>query len=77
MKSLNLTVNLRSNRQLLNVTSTANSKMISTNRYRTGNRNNVTLAKDGAILFSEENKIAKEHASWLHLAIGRILDKAK
>ena len=37
----------------------------------------VALAKDGTILFSEENKIAKEHASWLHMAIARILEKAK
>src|ERR1700682_771813 len=33
----------------------------------------VALSKEGQILFSEENKIAKEHASWLHLAIARML----
>jgi tRNA threonylcarbamoyladenosine biosynthesis protein TsaB len=33
---------------------------------------------DGAeVLFSEENKIAKEHASWLHVAIGKLLTEAK
>ena len=37
----------------------------------------VALSKDGVVLFSEENKIAKEHAAWLHNAIGRILDQAK
>ena len=37
----------------------------------------VTLAKEGTIIFSEENKIAKEHAGWLHPAIGRVLEKAK
>jgi tRNA threonylcarbamoyladenosine biosynthesis protein TsaB len=37
----------------------------------------VALAREGKVLFSEENKIAKEHASWLHLAIGRILSEAK
>jgi tRNA threonylcarbamoyladenosine biosynthesis protein TsaB len=37
----------------------------------------TALSKDGEVLFSEENKIAKEHACWLHLAIGRILSEAK
>jgi tRNA threonylcarbamoyladenosine biosynthesis protein TsaB len=37
----------------------------------------AALSKGGQVLFSEENKIAKEHASWLHLAIGRILSEAK
>jgi tRNA threonylcarbamoyladenosine biosynthesis protein TsaB len=37
----------------------------------------TALCKGGEILFSEENKITKEHASWLHLAIGRILSQAK
>jgi tRNA threonylcarbamoyladenosine biosynthesis protein TsaB len=36
----------------------------------------VALSKEGKILFSEENKISKEHASWLHTAIGRILHEA-
>ena len=36
----------------------------------------VALSKEGQILFSEENKIAKEHASWLHLAIARLLKEA-
>ena len=50
--------------------------MILLNRYFTGNRNNA-LCNGAEVLFSEENKIAKEHASWLHLAIGRILSEAK
>jgi tRNA threonylcarbamoyladenosine biosynthesis protein TsaB len=37
----------------------------------------IAISKDGRILFSEENKIAKEHAAWLHPAISRLLDKAK
>ena len=37
----------------------------------------TALCKGAEVLFSEENKIAKEHASWLHLAIGRILSEAK
>ena len=37
----------------------------------------TALSKGGEVLFSEENKIAKEHASWLHQAIGRILSEAK
>jgi len=37
----------------------------------------VALAKEGNVLHSEENNIAKEHAGWLHLAIGRILGEAK
>jgi tRNA threonylcarbamoyladenosine biosynthesis protein TsaB len=36
----------------------------------------VALSFDGKVLFSEENKISKEHASWLHTAIGRILRDA-
>ena len=37
----------------------------------------TALCNGAEVLFSEENKIAKEHASWLHLAIGRILSEAK
>jgi tRNA threonylcarbamoyladenosine biosynthesis protein TsaB len=37
----------------------------------------TALAESGKVLFSEENKIAKEHASWLHVAIGRMLLEAK
>src|ERR1700709_1068647 len=37
----------------------------------------TALAEKGEVLFSEENKIAKEHASWLHVAIGRMLAEAK
>jgi tRNA threonylcarbamoyladenosine biosynthesis protein TsaB len=37
----------------------------------------IALSEGGKILFSEENKIAKEHATWLHAAMGSILDKAK
>src|SRR5450432_4887771 len=37
----------------------------------------VALAKEGNVLHSEENNIAKEHAGWLHLAIGRILGETK
>jgi tRNA threonylcarbamoyladenosine biosynthesis protein TsaB len=36
----------------------------------------IALSKDGLVLFSEENKIAKEHASWLYSAITRLLEKA-
>jgi tRNA threonylcarbamoyladenosine biosynthesis protein TsaB len=36
----------------------------------------IALARDGKVLFSEENKISKEHASWLHTAIGRLLAEA-
>jgi tRNA threonylcarbamoyladenosine biosynthesis protein TsaB len=36
----------------------------------------VALSKEGKVLFSEENKVSKEHASWLHTAIGRILCEA-
>jgi len=36
----------------------------------------IALSKDGLVLFSEENKIAKEHASWLYGAITRLLEKA-
>jgi tRNA threonylcarbamoyladenosine biosynthesis protein TsaB len=35
----------------------------------------TALAREGKILVFEENKNAKEHASWLHLAIARILGK--
>jgi len=37
----------------------------------------TALCSGAEVLFSEENKIAKEHASWLHQAIGRILSEAK
>jgi tRNA threonylcarbamoyl adenosine modification protein YeaZ len=37
----------------------------------------VALAKEGRVMFSEENKIAKEHAMWLHVATGRLLAEAK
>jgi len=37
----------------------------------------IAISKDGRILFSEENKIAKDHAAWLHPAINRLLDKTK
>ncbi len=37
----------------------------------------VAIAREGKILQSENNDIAKEHASWLHPAIGRILAKEK
>jgi tRNA threonylcarbamoyladenosine biosynthesis protein TsaB len=37
----------------------------------------VALAKEGSVLFSEENKIAKEHAVWLHTAIARLIAEAK
>ncbi len=37
----------------------------------------VALAKEGRVILFEENKIAKEHASWLHPAIGRIMAGAK
>jgi tRNA threonylcarbamoyladenosine biosynthesis protein TsaB len=33
----------------------------------------VALTTEGRIAAMEENKIAKDHASWLHAAIGRIL----
>ena len=36
----------------------------------------VALSRDDKVLFSEENKISKEHASWLHTAIGRLLAEA-
>jgi tRNA threonylcarbamoyladenosine biosynthesis protein TsaB len=36
----------------------------------------VALSSEGLVLFSEENEIAKEHASWLHVAISRLLEKA-
>ncbi len=37
----------------------------------------VALSKEGKVLFSEENKIAKEHAVWLHTAVKRIIAEAK
>jgi tRNA threonylcarbamoyladenosine biosynthesis protein TsaB len=37
----------------------------------------IALAKAGVVLFSEENRIAKEHATWLHTAIGRLIEKAE
>jgi tRNA threonylcarbamoyladenosine biosynthesis protein TsaB len=37
----------------------------------------AALAGDGEVLFKEENDIAKEHATWLHPAIKRLLEKAK
>src|SRR5579863_4708776 len=44
----------------------------------TSQETGTTALCDGAeILFYEENKIAKEHASWLHQAISRILSEAK
>jgi tRNA threonylcarbamoyladenosine biosynthesis protein TsaB len=36
----------------------------------------VALSRGGRILFSEENPLAKEHASWLHPAIGRLMEQA-
>jgi tRNA threonylcarbamoyladenosine biosynthesis protein TsaB len=36
----------------------------------------VALARGAEVIQVEENEIAKEHASWLHLAIGRILTAA-
>ncbi len=36
----------------------------------------IALSKEGKVLFSEENSISKEHASWLHTAIGRMLAEA-
>ena len=35
----------------------------------------VALTTEGEIRAMEENKIAKEHASWLHAAVGRILSQ--
>ncbi len=37
----------------------------------------VALAENGVVLFSEENRVAKEHGAWLHLATGRVLEAAK
>ncbi|HET7002567.1 MAG TPA: tRNA (adenosine(37)-N6)-threonylcarbamoyltransferase complex dimerization subunit type 1 TsaB [Puia sp.] len=37
----------------------------------------TALCKGAEVLFSEENKIAKESASWLHQAIARILSDAR
>ena len=36
----------------------------------------IALSWEGKVLFSEENSISKEHASWLHTAIGRMLAEA-
>jgi tRNA threonylcarbamoyladenosine biosynthesis protein TsaB len=36
----------------------------------------VALAKDGRLLFAEENTNPKEHASWLHAAVQRLVEKA-
>jgi tRNA threonylcarbamoyladenosine biosynthesis protein TsaB len=36
----------------------------------------VALARDDQSLFSEENKVAKEHATWLHVAVESLLRKA-
>ena len=36
----------------------------------------AALTREGKVLCSEENKISKEHASWLHTAIGRLLAEA-
>ena len=36
----------------------------------------AALAADGLVMFSEENKNAREHASWLHMAIGRLTSLA-
>jgi tRNA threonylcarbamoyladenosine biosynthesis protein TsaB len=41
-----------------------------------GETGTVGLSQNGKLLFSEENKIAREHAAWLHAAIGRILAEA-
>ena len=47
--------------------------MITTHRYCTGNRNRCSrYGRERSSLF-EENKIAKEHASWLHAGDRRIL----
>ncbi len=37
----------------------------------------AALSKDGGVLFQEENKIQKEHASWLHMAVGRLMSAAQ
>jgi tRNA threonylcarbamoyladenosine biosynthesis protein TsaB len=37
----------------------------------------VAISKNGIVLISEENKIAKEHASWLHTAVARMLEELK
>jgi tRNA threonylcarbamoyladenosine biosynthesis protein TsaB len=37
----------------------------------------VALSKAGEVLFSEENKIQKEHATWLHPAVKRLIAGAK
>jgi tRNA threonylcarbamoyladenosine biosynthesis protein TsaB len=41
-----------------------------------GETGTVGLSQNGELLFSEENKIAREHAAWLHSAIGRVLAEA-
>jgi tRNA threonylcarbamoyladenosine biosynthesis protein TsaB len=37
----------------------------------------VALAREGNVIEKEENGVSKEHASWLHPAIGRILANAR
>ena len=37
----------------------------------------VALSKDGKVLHWEENRIPKEHASWLHTAIARLIAEAE
>ena len=37
----------------------------------------VALSRDGKVLYWEENKISKEHASWLHTAIARLIAEAE
>ena len=37
----------------------------------------AALAEGGRVLFSEENKIQKEHATWLHPAVNRLVAGAK
>ncbi len=36
----------------------------------------AAVSREGKVLFSEENKISKEHASWLHTAISRLIAEA-
>jgi tRNA threonylcarbamoyladenosine biosynthesis protein TsaB len=37
----------------------------------------VAIARKGEVLFSEENKIPKEHARWLHTAVNKLVSEAK
>jgi tRNA threonylcarbamoyladenosine biosynthesis protein TsaB len=37
----------------------------------------VALSSEGKVLHWEENKISKEHASWLHTAIARLITEAE